>query len=144
MKNDITRLLSASVYLNDAFRHKIIEIAKDRYHTVAESMGLDLKLILEHALIAEKKNREVYLVQFVLGVLLFFSISSLLNSADKEISTAIFAFLLILSCIVVGYYEIENKNYMLSNFSKEKFCIDFGEENFLGDFFFPQKTRRKI
>ncbi len=129
MKNDLTRLLSASVYLDDLFRTKILALAKDRYHAIAESLGLDSKLILEHAIIAEKKNRQIYYVLFIPAILLFFVIMSVLNSYDNETPVAIALVLLTVSCILVCYFDAGNRKYLLKNFTKGNFTTSSNLDN---------------
>jgi hypothetical protein len=131
MKSDITRLLSASVYLNDLFRNKIIALAKDRYHAIAGSPGLDSKVILEHALTAEKKNKQLYYLLLIPAILLFFCIISVLTSYSKGTPMAFVLLLFTVSCIIVCYFDTGNREYLLKNFTKGNFTASSNLNDYL-------------
>ena len=143
MQNDLTRLLSASVYLDDSFRFKILTLAKDRYHAIAESLGLDSKLILAHAIIAEKKNRQIYYVLLIPAILLFFISINILTSYDNETSIVIALFIFAVSCVLVCYFDAEDRKYLLSNFTKGNFNTSSNLKNPLLDSI-QQKTSENV
>lgn len=130
MKSDITRQISASVYSNSGLRNRIFEFAKDPYHAVVNSYGLDTSELLKHVFNARKKKRNYYQILFIpslvlFGAILFASIPMLTGEEfDGELASLGFVAFVIIYLIVL-IHDVKRSSFLKQNLYQESYNEDF-------------------
>lgn len=128
MQTDITRQVSANVYSNAGLRDKIFEFAKDPYHAVINSYGLDTTELLKHVFNARKKRRNYYQILFLPGLILWLVILLTFTSEGEvlEEGGALIGFLVfVIAYIIVLTYDVNERNFLKRNLYKDAYNSNF-------------------
>lgn len=132
MQSDITRKISASVYLNASWRDFFFNFAKDRYQAIVESPGLDTQELLKHVLNARREERTYYQRLFFPSIIFwcFFIIAiatggAILNNG-VYIIIAIIAFFA--SYAIVLLYDVQKNSFLQKNLTKDSYNPSFNYE----------------
>lgn len=128
MQSDITRQVSANVYSNSSLRNKIYEFAKDPYHAVVNSYGMDTSELLKHTFNARKKRRNYYQFLFLPAIILWGFIILIFVSEGEILEGG--AFLIgfisfVISYIIVLIYDVNQRNFLKNNLYKDSYNPDF-------------------
>ena len=129
MQSDITRQVSASVYQDAPLREKIFNFAKDSYHAVVDTFGLNSIEVLKHVLNARREernyNQRLFLPAIMLWVIIFMILASA-GEALEESSSVFSAF--VVFCIayrIVILRDINQRDFLKNNLSKDSYNSNF-------------------
>jgi hypothetical protein len=128
MKTDITRQVSASVYNDEELRDKIYHFVQQRYNSVVQSYGLDVKELLKHVFNARKGERNYFKILFLPALVFWILIIVILASQGQmlggpESLILILVFVILFS--IISIRDIKLKRFLKTNLYKNSYISNF-------------------
>jgi hypothetical protein len=128
MKTDITRQVSASVYNDAKLRDKIYHFVQQRYNSVVQSYGFDVKELLKHVFNARKGERNYFKILF-LPALVFWILIILILASQRQMLGGPALLILILVFVIIfsiiSIRDIKLIRFLKTNLYKNSYISNF-------------------